>query len=270
MSILPDTLLTRLARADVRLSVVDVFQRGGALFAFLGPLLGGLSAWKWTSERGWDAWRLLGGTALALTGSAVNQGANWLAERGRSKLDYDHSKKVTAGLRALRALMDADRGDYSRFHDQIVRCIKETAAGVCPTPDAALMCCLLRPSSDPSPVLKVVAYSDFRGDKVPAADIPLDEPEGAAHALRDRAMRYVADVQVGAHAHCFKGKPYRAILAIPVMHEGACLGVVSLDSTRAGHFDGRIDEIAAHALPFIEMLAFSLRHDGRAEVRHGP
>ncbi len=266
MPLLPDALLTRLSRADIRLSVVGFFQRGGALAAFVGPLVGGLSAWKAVAEQGWDGRLLLGGTLLALGGSALNQGANWLAEKGRRGIDFDHSKRVTAGLRALRARMNGGGGDPSRFHDHIMRCVKETVLGVCPTPDASLLCCLLRPSGAG---LTVVAYSDFRGEKVPSADIPFTEPEGAAKAYRERATNYLPDVQSSPNALCFKGKPYRAMLAIPVMHEGACLGVVSLDSTRAGHFDDRVDEIAVHAYPFIEILAFSLRMDAGPEVSHG-
>lgn len=266
MALLPDALLTRISRADIRLSVVGFFQRGGALAAFIGPLVGGLSAMKAVAEQGWDGRLLLGGTLLALGGSAVNQGANWLAEKGLRRIDYDHSKRVTAGLRALRSLLGGQGGDASRFHDHILRCIKETAQGVCPTPDASVLCCLLRPAGAG---LTVVAYSDYRGEKVPSADIPLVEPEGAAKAYRELQTNYLPDVQVSPHAPCFKGKPYRAMLAIPVMHEGTCLGVVSLDSTRAGHFDDRVDEIAVHTFPFIEILAFSLRAGTAPEIHHG-
>ena len=102
MALVPDALLTRISRADIQLSIVGFCQRGGALAAFIGPLMGGLSAMKAITEQGWDGQLLLGGTLLALGGSAVDQGANWLAEKGCKGLDYDHSKRVTAGLRTLR------------------------------------------------------------------------------------------------------------------------------------------------------------------------
>lgn len=54
------------------------------------------------------------------------------------------------------------------------------------------------------------------------------------------------------------GKPYRSILAIPVVLDGKVLGTVSIDSSREHHFDGAVDRMAQHLLPFVTLLSWTL------------
>jgi len=56
-------------------------------------------------------------------------------------------------------------------------------------------------------------------------------------------------------------KPYRSIMAIPVMGEDRILGVVSIDSTRSTrphHFDAEINDLERYLAPYVCLLGWSI------------
>jgi GAF domain-containing protein len=53
-------------------------------------------------------------------------------------------------------------------------------------------------------------------------------------------------------------KPYRSIMAIPVMGEDRILGVVSIDSTRPHHFDAELNDLERYLAPYVCLLGWSI------------
>lgn len=247
-------LIRVLNSAQTNVTLLGTTQKGGAFFAFLGPIVGGLSQWKAVAGVGWDGRLIWAGVCLSIVGTALNQGASWAIARGREKLDRQHSNRLTAALRAIRD--ERRRGNGLRpVQEQLLRCIAETARNLGPTPDAEVVACLL---AERGAALEVVAYSSFRSGSFPSARIPLDEPEGAARAYRESKISCIADVRVGPASARFEGKRYRSIVAFPLLHGTVRLGVIAVDSTVAGHFRPEDDEIVAHLLPFIEVFVETL------------
>ena len=57
-------------------------------------------------------------------------------------------------------------------------------------------------------------------------------------------------------------KPYRSIMAIPVMGEDRILGAVSIDSTRPHHFDAEMNDLERYLAPYVCLLGWSIAASG--------
>ncbi len=256
--------IEKLAKIQTRVTLFGSAQKGGALLAYVSPLIGGLSAWGPVQTAKLDGWALWLGVGGALVGSALNQGAGWVLARGRETMDRQHSNRITAALRAVRGA----RGRHAELRsvrEQLLRCIADTARSTAASPDAEVLACLLEPVDQ---ALVVTAYSAFRNNSLPSGAIPLDEPEGAARAFRERKPTAIANVHEGPHRSRFDGKRYKSLLAFPLLADGECVGVVAVDSTLAGHFRPDADEVAVHLLPLVEVLLETLTGEPAVEAAH--
>lgn len=256
--------IDKVSAVNTRVSLVGTAHKGGALIAYIAPLIGGLSQWKVIAAAGWDGRLLLVGIAGSLFGAALNQGAGWVLAQGRERLDRQHSNRITAALRAVRqARGKAD--ELRSVQEQLLRCIAETARATAGRPETEVVACLLLPRSDK---LVVTAYSGFRNNSVPSAEIPLDEPEGASRAYREGRVVVAPDVHDGPHRERFAGKPYRSLLAFPMVVDGACIGIMAVDSTTSKHFREDNDEVVVHLHPFVEVLKETIPHRAAREALH--
>jgi signal transduction protein with GAF and PtsI domain len=66
-----------------------------------------------------------------------------------------------------------------------------------------------------------------------------------------------------------QGKPYKSILALPIIFEKRVLGAVSIDSKESYHFEGHVDDLEVQLAPYVQLLAPTLARDvALAEQRH--
>ena len=103
----------------------------------------------------------------------------------------------------------------------------------------------------------------------PGRSTPAASPK--AHMLASRALE-TGQYQVTGDVYADfsqtpPGKPYSSILAIPVQHERACLGVVCIDSSRRYHFDLQAETLVKYIYPYVGMLAWTLKADRLLEER---
>jgi putative methionine-R-sulfoxide reductase with GAF domain len=255
--------LSRLADSGMHVHFVSWVGILAELLLVGGPVVMGLLSIPAISGLAWAAKASMWAAVLTGVGWLGTKGAAWLRARRRRRIDVEHSADVSASLRALQGVV-LKTEDPVVIRKHILSCITRTAARVCPRSDADLFACLLRPEGT---ALKMMEYTDFRGGRVPSATIAFDAKDGAAKSYRDGKMSYVADTASAEDAAAFVGKSYRCILSFPLLENGSCVGVVSIDSTIPNHFDDHLAEIGAHVLPFVEILHLNVSLAERAPRR---
>jgi GAF domain-containing protein len=55
-----------------------------------------------------------------------------------------------------------------------------------------------------------------------------------------------------------EGKPYKSILALPIILERQVLGAVSIDSKEPYHFEGHVEDLEVQLAPYVQLLAPTL------------
>lgn len=230
-----------------------------------GPVVMGVLSSPKFSVLPWAGTALNGAAGFTLLGWALSRGCGWLLTRRRRTISREHSEDVSASLRALHSTVRSG-DDLAATRTHLLTCITRTTGRVAPRDDAEIFACLLRPEEGK---LVLGEFSHFRQGRVPSASIPLDAKDGAPKAFRDRKMNYEPDITRAAEPTAFDGKRYRCILSFPLVEDEVCVGVVSIDSTAAHHFDGHLEEIAAQVDPFIEALHLHLTLAARGSRRRG-
>jgi hypothetical protein len=103
----------------------------------------------------------------------------------------------------------------------------------------------------------MVVVARDRDHRKPVARYP-KEKMIVAVALDRGTMQCTGDV---AKEWGIRDRTYRSILAIPVRSENRILGVVSIDSTRANHFDIECEELERFLAPYIALLVWTLERN---------
>lgn len=249
-----DRSLRRLADSGVQVHFVTWVTVGGELVWTLATISMGLLSFPAFSGAAPNATAMLGAAAAAFLGWSGHRGGGWLLRRRRRSIDVDRSADVSASIRSLHAVV-REGHDPVETRKHLLTCITRATASACPDDEAELFACLLRVDSG---ALKLVAYSNFRGGRVPSATLDLDTADGAACAYREQQMNYVADTTLAANPASFARKAYRCILSFPLLEGATCVGVVAIDSTKPNHFDGHLEELDSQLRPFIEVLHLNL------------
>lgn len=224
----------------------------GSISGLLGPVAVGLVTWDPTM--GFVAGAIYCvGLGVSFFGPLVNQGAAYLDDTSRQRLERESSFRVSAAISLLREVQ-AGEFDGDQYRQQLLREIAETVTAVAPDREARILACLLLERSGS---LELVSWSDHREGRIPSASLPLSTEFGAGLTYRTSKTQYLPDVR-NVEASSFEGKSYRAILSIPVRLGPRTLGVVSVDSTAAGHFDTVLVDLEVHVRPFVELIGLSL------------
>jgi hypothetical protein len=105
----------------------------------------------------------------------------------------------------------------------------------------------------------VIARSDM-SRKVPKIYTP-QQCSVAWQVFTTGTAHFTSDVHLEADAEDVADKKYRAILALPVKLENHVLGVISIDSEAAYHFDDYFEELELLLRPFVQLLAIALTED---------
>lgn len=243
--------LSRIGDWTIEIRVARALGVVGDALAVLGPLVSSVAGFGAWSSESWARWVVLGGAAAGGVGWGAGRAFRALLHRRGTAVRIEHSDDIGAGLRAVVGHL-MKPGDAGATRTHLLTRIAATAARTCPRPDAQIVAAFLVANGDS---LHVREFSSYRRNRIPSASIPFDCADGAASAYRSGGPAYVADTRLAAQPDAFAGKTYRCILALPVMLGDRCVGVVSIDSTEPGHFDGRIEEIASHVDPFLGCLA---------------
>lgn len=249
-----DRALRRLADSSVQIHVVSWIAVGGEFVGTVATIAMGLLSFPAFSGETPNATAMLVAAAAAFLGWGAHRGGGWILQRRRRSIDVDRSADVCASIRSLHAVV-RDGHDPVEMRKHLLTCITDAAAMACPDDDAELFACLLCPTDV---ALDLVAYSNFRGGRIPSASLDLNTVDGAACAYRERQMNYIADTARSADPSAFTRKAYRCILSFPLVEGATCVGVVAIDSTKPNHFDGHLEELDAQLRPFIEVLHLNL------------
>ncbi|MFY0571122.1 GAF domain-containing protein [Archangium lansingense] len=89
-----------------------------------------------------------------------------------------------------------------------------------------------------------------------------------AHSIAWEAMRSGNEVYTGQLYEDYPdtelGKKYESVLAIPVRFGTTIVGVVTIDSESAFHFEGEVKKVTTLVMPYIAMLGWTLQDERRA------
>ena len=253
---------SRAAKAQLTLNVVRFLGGAGTGGIFLGGValfLGTDAPWQILHE----PWMSAAGLVLMGVGFLFEKGAAYVRADGEDKLDTRTALLLSAALRATHA---SDAKQMETAIQPVLSHVVSLAQHVCGT-NGELFAVLLVPSSG-AEALHVRAYSSFRGDHAPEASIPMDgQTPGAAEAARTLSVQYIAD---NSKNPAFEGKEYRCMLSFPLVRRDQCNGVISLDSTLPGHFDGHLEELDALVRPLVEVVGVLLQSIHDIESCHEP
>lgn len=131
-----------------------------------------------------------------------------------------------------------------------------------PGGETHLTSCLLKPRFDGAGDLE--ALQAFTYNKNLARNkslITVGTPSPALEAFTGPSVKIVADTCEAKYRVAFEGRPYRSVMAFPVIIGGRVLAVVTVDSAVAGHFtdEMRVEKgIDAAIFPFLKLLGLAL------------